>query len=165
MRARANLTKLMTTETYPNAGMLRRFVAMLYDAFLIIAIWMTSTTLMVALMTDGAEVSGFWFQLFLYLELAAFYIYFWKATGQTLGMQVWKIRLLTDGGELLDFRQCTVRFFVATLSVLVAGTGFLWMYFNKERLTLHDIASSSHVAYLGTNPYSSERNQDNQPSS
>lgn len=147
----------MPTETYPNAGMLRRIAAMSYDAFLIVAIWMTSTTLLVALLSDGAEIKGFLFQLFLYTELALFYIYFWRATGQTLGMQVWKIRTLTDEGELLDYRQCAVRFLVATLSVLVAGLGFVWMYFNKKRLTLHDLASNSHVVYLGNNPYRSEQ--------
>ena len=151
----------MPTETYPNAGMLRRFAAMLYDAFLIVAIWMTSTTLLVALVTEGAEIKGIWFQLFLYTELAAFYVYFWRATGQTLGMQVWKIRTLSYEGELLGYRECTVRFLVATLSVLGAGLGFVWMYFNKQRLTLHDLASNSHVVYLGTNPYRSEQDEGN----
>ena len=147
----------MSIKTYPNAGMLRRTAAMLYDAFLIVAIWMTSTTLLVALMSDGAEIKGILFQLFLYTELALFYIYFWRATGQTLGMQVWKIRTLTLEGEILSYRQCAVRFLAATLSVLAAGLGFAWMYFNKERLTLHDLVSNSHVVYMGTTPYRSER--------
>lgn len=137
--------------------MLRRSAAMMYDAFLIVAIWMTSTTLLVALMSDGAEIKGILFQLFLYAELASFYVYFWRATGQTLGMQVWKIQTLTREGELLGYRGCTVRFLAATVSVLPAGLGFLWMYFNKERLTLHDLVSNSRVVYLGNNPYRSER--------
>lgn len=130
---------------------------MMYDAFLIVAIWMTSTTLLVALMSDGAEIKGIVFQLFLYTELALFYVYFWRATGQTLGMQVWKIQTLTREGELLGYRECAVRFLIATVSVLGAGLGFLWIFFNKERLTLHDLASNSHVVYLGTNPYRSEQ--------
>lgn len=147
----------MQRKDYPNAGLLRRFAAMLYDAFLIIALWMTSTILLVFLLTDGAEVQGIWFQLFLYLELAAFYIFFWRLKGQTLGMQVWKIRTLNNEGKLLGYRECLIRFAVATLSTLAFGLGFAWMYFNKQRLTLHDIASNSHVAYLGSNPYQSEQ--------
>jgi uncharacterized RDD family membrane protein YckC len=147
----------MQAENYPNAGMLRRFAAMLYDAFLVVALWMTSTTLLVSLFTDGAEVEGLWFQLFLYAELAAFYIFFWRLKGQTLGMQVWKIRVLGRDGEKLGYLQCLIRFAVATVSTLAFGLGFIWLYFNKERLTLHDIASRSHVAYLGTNPYRSEQ--------
>ena len=129
---------------------------MLYDGFLVLAIWMTSTTLLVALITDGAEVIGFLYQVFLYLELAAFYIFFWRLNGQTLGMQVWKIRLENNEGELLTDKACVLRFMTATLSVIGAGLGFFWMYFNKERLTFHDIASKSHVIYLGKNPYRSE---------
>ena len=147
----------MQSENYPNAGMLRRFAAMLYDAFLVVALWMTSTTLLVSLFTGGAEAQGLWFQLFLYAELAAFYIFFWRLKGQTLGMQVWKIKVLGRNGETLGYRQCLIRFAVATVSTLALGLGFIWMYFNKERLTLHDIASRSHVAYLGTNPYKSEQ--------
>ena len=147
----------MQPDNYPNAGMLRRFAAMLYDAFLVVALWMISTTLLVSLLTDSAEAQGLWFQLFLYAELAAFYIFFWHLKGQTLGMQVWKIRVLTSDGETLGYRQCLIRFAVATVSTLALGLGFIWMYFNKERLTLHDIASRSHVAYLGSNPYKSEQ--------
>jgi uncharacterized RDD family membrane protein YckC len=146
----------MPPETFPNAGLLRRFAAMLYDGFLVIAIWMTSTTLLVALVTDGAEVIGFLYQVFLYLELTAFYIFFWRFKGQTLGMQVWKIQLVDSEGELLTYKACVLRFITATLSLVCAGLGFFWMYFNKERLTFHDIASKSHVIYLGKNPYRSE---------
>jgi len=146
----------MPSESYPNAGLLRRFAAMLYDGFLVVAIWMTSTTLLVALVTDGAEVIGLWYQIFLYLELAAFYIFFWRFKGQTLGMQVWKIQLVNNEGEILNYKKSVLRFITATLSVVGAGLGFAWMYFNKERLTFHDIASKSHVIYLGKNPYRSE---------
>ena len=80
----------MQSQNYPNAGMLRRFAAMLYDAFLVVALWMISTTLFVSLFTDGAEVQGLWFQLFLYAELAAFYIFFWhlKAGGEDLDKEI-----------------------------------------------------------------------------
>jgi uncharacterized RDD family membrane protein YckC len=153
----AKTPTIMQSDNYPNAGLLRRFAAMLYDAFLVVALWMISTTLFVALLTDGAEAQGLWFQLFLYAELAAFYIFFWHLKGQTLGMQVWKIRVLTRDGETPGYRQCLIRFAMATVSTLAFGLGFIWMYFNKERLTLHDIVSGSHVAYLGTNPYKSEQ--------
>ncbi len=147
----------MKADTYPNAGLLRRFAAMLYDGFLVVAIWMISTTLLVALLTDGQEAQGFLFQLFLYLELAAFYIFFWRLKGQTLGMQVWKIKTVTNDGALLSYGACFIRFAAATLSVVFLGAGFIYMYFNKDRLTFHDLVSKSHVPYLGSNPYKSEQ--------
>ncbi len=136
--------------------MIRRFAAMLYDGFLIVALWMTSTTILVAVVTEGEEAHGLAFQLFLYFELAAFYIYFWQATGQTLGMQVWKIRVLDNSGELMTLTQSLQRFAIATVSVAFFGLGFVWLFFNKRRLTLHDMASHSEVIYLGKKPYKSE---------
>ena len=142
---------------FPNASLIRRFAAMLYDGFLIVALWMISTTLIVAIVTDGAEVSGARYQIFLYLEVAAFYVYFWHFKGQTLGMQVWKIRAVTECNELLTIDECVIRFLCATLSIISMGLGFLWVFFNQERLTWHDLASRTRVVYLGKNPYRSEQ--------
>ena len=142
---------------FPNASLIRRFAAMLYDGFLIVALWMISTTLIVAIFTDGAEVSGARYQIFLYLEVAAFYVYFWHFKGQTLGMQVWKIRAVTECNELLTIDECVIRFLCATLSIISMGLGFLWVFFNQERLTWHDLASRTRVVYLGKNPYRSEQ--------
>jgi uncharacterized RDD family membrane protein YckC len=137
--------------TYPNANLIRRLAAMIYDGFLIVAIWMLSTTLIVAMVMDGTEVSGPVFQLFLYFELAAFYIYFWHFRGQTLGMQVWKIRVVDENQATPCLEDCIKRFFFATLSVAAMGLGFLWVVLNREHLAWHDIASSTRVVYLGKN--------------
>ena len=141
----------------PNASLIRRFAAMLYDGFLIVALWMISTTLIVAIVMDGAEASGPPYQIFLYVEVAAFCIYFWHFKGQTLGMQVWKIRAVTERNELLTIDECIIRFLCATLSVISMGLGFLWIFFNQERLAWHDLASKTRIVYLGKNPYRSEQ--------
>ena len=141
---------------YPNASLIRRCAAILYDAFLIIAIWMISTTIIVAWMTDGGEVQGLLFQFFLYFEIGLFYIYFWHFKGQTLGMQVWKIKTVDASGQTLTLKDCLLRFLFATLSCAIVGLGFFWAFFNPERLTLHDIASGTRVIYLGRNPSRSE---------
>ena len=144
-------------ETTESAGLLRRLAAIFYDGFLVVAIWMTSTMLVVALVTDGDVVSGWPFQIFLYIELAVFYIYFWRATGQTLGMQVWRINVFTDKGEKLTVTDGIQRFLCATLSIAAAGLGFLWMFFNKDRLAWHDITSNTRVIYLGKINKAAER--------
>jgi len=133
------------------AGLLRRFAAMFYDAFLIVAIWMISTMILVATVTDGSVAGGIGFQLFLYIEIALFYIYFWRANGQTLGMQVWRIKLIDDDGNPPALADCVLRFLCATLSVAAGGLGFAWVLINKERLTWHDMASNSKVVFIGKN--------------
>ncbi len=142
---------------YPNASAIRRLAALVYDSFLVVAIWMLSTTLLVALVADGDAVGGWAFQLFLYIELFGFYYAFWRMRGQTLGMQVWKIRTVTEAGQLLTSWQCILRFLAATISIATLGLGFLWILTNRERLTLYDLATDTRVVYLGDKPYASER--------
>lgn len=130
---------------------MRRIAAMSYDALLIAAIWIISTFLWVGLQ-DGDPVHGPAFQAFLYLEAAAFYIYFWRARGQTLGMQAWKIRAVSEDGEPMSLGECVARFFFATFSTALMGLGFLWMLFDRDRLTWHDRASGTCVLYLRKDP-------------
>ena len=129
------------------AGFFRRLAAIVYDSFLIVAIWIISTVLIVALLSDGEAVSGPGFQLFLYVEAATFYVYFWRVKGQTLGMQVWKIRTVNDSGEILTLSECMVRLFFATFSIVFLGLGFVWILFDKDNLAWHDRASGTKVEF------------------
>ena len=142
----------MTSAAQP-AGLSRRLAAMLYDGLLIIALWSVSTLLIVPLLNDGNAVSGVRFQMFLYLEAGAFYTYFWHFKGQTLGMQVWKIRTINDAGQILTLSECAARYFFATFSLLMMGLGFLWIIFDPEKLAWHDRASGTRVIYLGKKAY------------
>lgn len=135
---------------YENAGFPRRIAAGAYDAFLIVSIWMMTTLTLVILMDQA--VGGFRFQLLLYMEALLFYFTFWRIKGQTLGMQVWRIRAVDMDGNLMGPTQCLIRFLVGTVSFTALGIGFLWILFNRERLAWHDIISDSHVIYLGKKP-------------
>ena len=76
----------------------RRIAALIYDSFLILAIWMLSSLAILAVTDLGESLGGPLYQGFLYLELMAFYVYFWTFKGQTLGMQVWRLLGLTVVG-------------------------------------------------------------------
>ena len=65
---------------------------MLYDALLVLALWML--TLFVWIAADqGEAISGWPVQLVLALEWAGFYLLSWYRRGQTLGMTAWLISL------------------------------------------------------------------------
>ena len=145
------------TEDMTQAGLMRRLAAMFYDAWLIVAIWFLSTTLWVVFLNEGNAVVGPAFQLFLYLEAAAFYVYFWRVKGQTLGMQVWKIRTVSDTGDIMSIGECLTRFFFATFSTVFLGLGFIWMLFDSEKLTWHDRASGTKVMFLGKDAYKKDK--------
>ncbi len=141
------------TNPHSPASLWRRLAAMIYDGFLIVALWFTTTIVLVGVMNNGEAITGPMFQLFLYLEAGAFYAYFWHFKGQTLGMQVWKIRVTNDTGQILTLSECAVRFFFATFSLLFMGLGFIWILFDPDKLAWHDRASGTRVLYLGKDAY------------
>ena len=146
----------MAAAEYPNASALRRSAAMVYDLFLIVAIWMLTTTMVISLVNQGEALNGWPFQLMLMAEVFIFYAYFWRVKGQTLGMQVWKIRTENEAAETLGLGQSAIRFLLATITLIPAGVGFFWMIFDKDRLTIYDRYSKSRVVYLGSKPFAKE---------
>jgi uncharacterized RDD family membrane protein YckC len=133
---------------YQSAGLFRRLAAILYDSLLIIAMWLITTLLLVAFINDGATLQGPLFQFGLYFEACLFYSYFWRLRGQTLGMQVWKIKLVSPSLQTLSWQECFARLFFALVSVSMLGLGFIWMLFDPDRLTWHDRASGTRVVLL-----------------
>ena len=114
---------------YQSAGLFRRLAAILYDSLLIIAMWLITTLLLVAFINDGAALQGPLFQFGLYFEACLFYSYFWRLHGQTLGMQAWKIKLVSPSLQTLSWQECFARLFFALVSVSMLGLGFIWMLF------------------------------------
>ena len=124
---------------------------MLYDLLLLIA-WVFIPWVIISMVMERSY-DGPLFQAMVYLQIGLFFTYFWRLKGQTLGMQVWKIKTINDRGEILTFAECVVRFFFATFSFAVMGLGFVWILIDPDRLAWHDRASGTRVVFLGKNPY------------
>ena len=82
---------------------------MLYDLLLLFA-WVFLPWLIVFIIAERS-FEGPLFQAAVYLQIGVFYIYFWRLKGQTLGMQVWKIKTVNDRGEILNLGECLCDFF------------------------------------------------------
>lgn len=118
-----------------------RFAAMLYDTLLVLAIWVTTIVLLVTV--TGTAVLGAWVQSLLFLELYAFFAFFWCKRGQTLGMLAWRLRLHADGAFTPG--QALRRFVGGIASFATLGLGFFWLWFDPERKTWPDKLSGSRV--------------------
>lgn len=134
-------------QNLPPASLLRRLGAMLYDSLLIIAMWMLIGGVAVAL-NDGQAVQGPFFSSTLFLVTYLFFAGFWTRSGQTLGMQAWRVRIQTADGCTIGLMQSLIRFFMALASMLCGGLGYWWMLFDKEKLTWHDRYSESRTVVL-----------------
>ena len=118
-----------------------RFAAMLYDALVMLAIWIVTIVALVTLIGDA--VTGAWVQSLLFMELYGFFAFFWCRRGQTLGMLAWRLRLHSSGGFTPS--QALRRFVAGLVSWATLGLGFFWMWFDKGRLTWPDRFSRSIV--------------------
>lgn len=139
---------------------MRRLAAMFYDTLLVIALVMLVSATAIALRvglegeqavksTNTVAVGGILFQLALLISVFTFFYVFWRIRGQTLGMQVWRLRLdnSNDGGRI-SFKQALIRFLAAILSAVCLGAGYWWIWIDPEKLSWHDRLSGSQLVLL-----------------
>lgn len=84
----------------------------------------------------------------LFISLFAFFAKFWTHKGQTLGMQVWGIRVQNADGSAISLVQALLRFVISIASWLCVGLGFLWMLWDKDKRTWQDRYSESVVVQI-----------------
>jgi len=134
------------------AGFLRRIFALIYDSLAVLGI-IFSLSLVLVWSNSGSGEPG---SLISYIQILIilisgplFYSYFWiKNNGQTLGMQAWKIKLVSTKESPLTLNQALTRCLVSALSVLCLGFGYLWILFNKERLSWADMVTHTKIVKL-----------------
>jgi uncharacterized RDD family membrane protein YckC len=115
---------------------------MIYDAMIVVAIWLL-TGLAGAVLLPRPML-----QSVLFIEHFGFFAYFWVSRGQTVGMLAWDLRIETDTGGALRPAQALLRFVGALLSFATLGVGYLWMYIDPDRRTWPDMLSKSRVIHL-----------------
>ena len=129
----------MQDNTHTPAPLLVRIAAMIYESLLVTAVIFIAALPFLHLV--GNAEAG-WrhhvFQLYLAGILFAYFSAFWLRSGQTLAMKTWRIRLVNADGGTLTFRQAVLRFFLALFGLLLAGAGFWWALFDRDRQFLHD---------------------------
>ena len=132
-----------------NAGFLRRLMAMVYDSFLIAALFFIVTVPFVLQVGEQTlthdPVVHTLYQLVLVLAAFLFFGWFWTHGGQTLGMRAWRLRTIKKDGSPMDWPASMMRFAAALLSLACFGLGFLWILIDPERLAWHDHLSRTRV--------------------
>ena len=127
------------------AGLFRRLAAIVYDALLVVAILMTTVTLLVALTNTavaGQNVLGL-----LFIESFAFFAYFWIFRGQTLGMLAWRLSIVTGSGYQMTFSQAFLRYFGALAGFAALGLGYFWILIDAEKRAWPDLISDTRILF------------------
>lgn len=145
----------------PRALILWRMLALLYDLWPAVALWMllsAAFTLGYYLTGHGARqniapFSALQIALWLacWLVTGAYAVISWRRGGQTLGMRPWRLKVVAADGGAPSWRALCMRFAVATFSSLLVGLGFWWAWVDRKKLTWHDRASGTRMVRLPKN--------------
>jgi uncharacterized RDD family membrane protein YckC len=130
-----------------NAPLPRRLAAICYDSLIVATLWFVIGAIGVAL-NGGEAAQGPFFNSALFLITFCFFALFWTRNGQTLGMQAWRLRVQNNEGYPINLTQAMLRFFIAIISALCLGLGYLWMLFGKSHLTWQDRYSDSRIVVV-----------------
>lgn len=125
------------------ASVTRRLMGVLYDGMLVLALLFLMGLILTAVGTllfgkvgvqaSDAQALPAWYRHFVLspsflLTLLGFYGLFWRKSGQTLGMQTWRLKTVTNDGKLLTWAQSVLRILCATLVPLLCALVGMALY-------------------------------------
>jgi uncharacterized RDD family membrane protein YckC len=112
---------------------------MIYESLLVIAVVFVASFVALPVVGDlHAPWQKHLFQVFLLGVLFAYFAAFWLRSGQTLAMKTWRVRLVRADGGRVSPGQAALRFCLALAGLALAGAGFWWALFDRDRQFLHD---------------------------
>ena len=134
-----------------DAGFFKRVFSLIYDSLAVIGV-MLSLSLLLVLVNGGTTEENKLASLIQFLIITfsgpCFYTYFWIANnGQTLGMQAWKIQLVSNNKEL-SIKDCLYRCFISVISFLIFGMGYFLILFRKDNKSLADLITKTQIIDL-----------------
>lgn len=134
-----------------DAGFFKRVFSLIYDSLAVIGI-MLSLSLLLVLINGGSTEENKFASLIQFLIITfsgpCFYTYFWLSNnGQTLGMQAWKIQLISNNNGL-SVKDCLYRCFISVISFLIFGIGYFLILFRKDNKSLADLLTNTQIIDL-----------------
>lgn len=154
-----------------NAPLKRRLFSMLYESMLLFGVLFISAWLFSTLLQQRhALYLRHALELWLFIVLACYFIWFWSHGGQTLAMKTWRIRLVTRDGGPIGALRAAYRFLLSwlwfvpglmlawlshaqgwLLVLIPALNAVLWMstiYLDPQRQFLHDRLAGTRIVSL-----------------
>lgn len=146
------------------AGFIRRLAAMIYDTLVATAVGMCAAMVIIVtmvVMIHNGTLDGFGYeqpseaiqasftykaiiQVWVVLWVMAFFLWFWKRGGQTLGMRAWRLRIYSTVDEPMTWGRLIIR-----LIASLGGVGTLLVLLDfKNKQSLQDRVAKTEVIVL-----------------
>lgn len=133
-------------------GLTRRLAAIAYDLVLLAGLLLLAAALVVVPWIELTQTDfprgAWWFRLYLLGVIGTYFGYFWMRGGQTLGMSAWRLRLLRDDGEPVRPADVLRRLLWASVALVPAGAGLLWILLDRDGLAWHDRLSRTRLVLV-----------------
>ncbi len=132
-----------------SAAWLRIIASLFYDFLLLLAILFAVTFPFILIFGNATQAPQRYFlQGYLWLIAGAYFIWCWHRGGQSPGMKVWRIKVVNQQGLPISLDQAIRRYVFASFGLILCGAGFLWAFFDREDLFMHDRLTGSHLIML-----------------
>jgi uncharacterized RDD family membrane protein YckC len=136
----------------PYAGIATRAVAFTIDVALSQAIFIVGAALLSLIASVVGELRPQWLVAILagagwFLVLGGYFVGFWSVTGQTPGMRVMQVRVLTAAGTPPGFWRSSVRLVGLAIAIIPLFAGFLPVLVDDRRRGLADFLTGTVVVY------------------
>ena len=96
-------------------SLLRRIACLVYEGLLLFGLGLIPGALGALLLALTGRAHPVVLQAFAFLMYAAYFTWFWSTRGQTLAMQTWHIKVVTDEGDQLTRARAFSRFLASCL--------------------------------------------------
>jgi len=133
-------------EKTPYIGPILRIIASIYDFFLLLGVWFLVGSLALWL-NDGKILHPAMGILLVVISGWVFFAFFWLKNGQTLGMQVWKFKIVnTDPNhDQITLKQTMLRYIVNCGILTLLGMPLFLIYADPKKLAVNDILSKTRL--------------------
>lgn len=134
---------------HERAGLRRRCASLLYESLLVLGVLSVSFMLPHLALGMGLDIilPGPMLVIHVFVVLGAYFVGYWRYSGQTLAMQTWKIKLVGCNGARPTTGQLVLRYFLSWPCLLFYGAGLFWALFDRDRQFLHDRLAGTRVIF------------------
>jgi len=127
----------------------RIIASLFYDFLLLLAIFFLATFVFIAVFGNATQgLPRYLLQLYLWLIAGAYFTWCWYRGGQSPAMKVWHIKVVSRQGNTISLVQASQRYVMASLGLILGGAGFLWAFFDREGLFMHDRLAGSRLILI-----------------
>ena len=139
--------------TVPYAGIATRGIALAVDAAVANGIYIIAAALLGLVTSLVGDLRPQWLVALIAalgwaLVVGGYFVLFWTTTGQTPGMRMMRIRVVTYRGERVHFVRALIRVGGLVLAIIPLFAGFLPVFVDARRRALQDFLARTVVVHV-----------------